>query len=129
MTSLFSPIFNSHDSASKKRPSSPSYETDDVSTNKKPKMTTTTTKTNGTKKKTPPASVPFREILKGVTFALSGYQNPLRGAVRDKALEMGAKYKPDWDSTCTHLICAFSNTPKYTQVLIGKRALNLALGG
>ena len=87
-------------------------------------MTTTTTKTNGTKK-TPPASVPFREILKGVTFALSGYQNPLRGAVRDKALEMGAKYKPDWDSTCTHLICAFSNTPKYTQVLIGIR-LDLA---
>jgi len=62
-------------------------------------------------------SVPFNEILKGVTIVMSGYQNPLRGTIRDKALEMGAKYKPDWDSTSTHLICAFSNTPKFTQVL------------
>lgn len=32
------------------------------------------------------------------------------------ALAMGAKYKADWDSSCTHLICAFKNTPKYNQV-------------
>ena len=66
--------------------------------------------------KKPAASVPFSDILKGVTIVMSGYQNPLRGVIRDKALEMGAKYKPDWDSTTTHLICAFSNTPKFTQV-------------
>lgn len=29
---------------------------------------------------------------------------------------MGAKYRPDWDSNCTHLICAFKGTPKYNQV-------------
>ena len=29
---------------------------------------------------------------------------------------MGARYKGDWDSTCTHLVCAFLNTPKFNQV-------------
>jgi hypothetical protein len=29
---------------------------------------------------------------------------------------MGAKYKGDWDSSCTHLVCAFPNTPKFNQV-------------
>nr|WRQ97962.1 slime protein [Eoperipatus sp.] len=29
---------------------------------------------------------------------------------------MGAKYKPDWEDSCTHLICAFANTPKHRQV-------------
>lgn len=32
------------------------------------------------------------------------------------ALALGAKYKADWDSSCTHLICAYKNTPKYNQV-------------
>ena len=29
---------------------------------------------------------------------------------------MGARYKGDWDSSCTHLVCAFLNTPKFNQV-------------
>jgi len=29
---------------------------------------------------------------------------------------MGAKYAPDWEPGCTHLICAFVNTPKYVSV-------------
>jgi DNA-repair protein XRCC1 len=29
---------------------------------------------------------PFRELLKGVVFTISGFQNPLRGNIRDKAL-------------------------------------------
>ncbi len=29
---------------------------------------------------------PFRELLQGVVFTLSGFQNPLRGNIRDKAL-------------------------------------------
>jgi len=93
-------------SAPRKRPSSPTAVASEVTVSKKPKTV-----------KKPPASVPFNEVLKGVIFVLSGYQNPLRGIVRDKALAMGAKYKPDWDHESTHLICAFSNTPKYTQVL------------
>lgn len=32
------------------------------------------------------------------------------------ALALGAKYKGDWDNSCTHLICAYKNTPKYNQV-------------
>ena len=43
-------------------------------------------------------------ILKGVIFALSGFQNPERGDLRDLALKIGAKYKPDWDKDCTHLM-------------------------
>merc|ERR1712096_122665 len=47
---------------------------------------------------------------------ISGFQNPLRGEIRKKGLEMGARYRGDWDDSCTHLICAFSNTPKFNQV-------------
>lgn len=32
------------------------------------------------------------------------------------ALQLGAKYKSDWDKSCTHLICAYKNTPKYNKV-------------
>lgn len=60
--------------------------------------------------------VPFKRILEGVVFVLSGFQNPFRGELREKALDMGAKYRPDWTPDSTHLICAFANTPKYSQV-------------
>ncbi|XP_017279167.1 DNA repair protein XRCC1 isoform X2 [Kryptolebias marmoratus] len=60
--------------------------------------------------------VPFNRIMEGVVFVISGIQNPFRGELRDKALEMGAKYRPDWTPDSTHLICAFANTPKYSQV-------------
>ncbi|CAM4885709.1 unnamed protein product [Rotaria socialis] len=56
------------------------------------------------------------QIMKHVVFVLSGFQNPLRSELRNKATTMGAIYNDDWDKSCTHLICAFSNTPKFTQV-------------
>ena len=56
------------------------------------------------------------QTLKGVVFALSGFVNPLRSEIRDKGLRMGASYRPDWTDECTHLICAFSSTPKAAQV-------------
>jgi len=59
---------------------------------------------------------PLGEVMKKVVFALSGFQNPRRSDLRDMTLEMGAKYRSDWDSSCTHLICAFTNTPKYQSV-------------
>ncbi|XP_035382528.1 DNA repair protein XRCC1 isoform X2 [Electrophorus electricus] len=61
-------------------------------------------------------NVPFNKIMEGVVFVLSGFQNPFRGELRDKALAMGARYRPDWTPDSTHLICAFANTPKYSQV-------------
>ncbi|MFH4983329.1 hypothetical protein AB6A40_010038 [Gnathostoma spinigerum] len=61
-------------------------------------------------------SAPFNKILSGVRFTLSGYKNPLRSQLRQKAKEMGAFYEPDWTARCTHLICAFRNTPKFRQV-------------
>ncbi|XDV40828.1 hypothetical protein PO909_009829 [Leuciscus waleckii] len=60
--------------------------------------------------------VAYNRILEGVVFVLSGFQNPFRGELRDKALAMGGRYKPDWTPDSTHLICAFANTPKYSQV-------------
>ncbi|XP_044064288.1 DNA repair protein XRCC1 [Siniperca chuatsi] len=60
--------------------------------------------------------VPLNQIMQGVVFVLSGFQNPFRGELREKALDMGAKYRPDWTPDSTHLICAFANTPKYSQV-------------
>ncbi|XP_047664750.1 DNA repair protein XRCC1 isoform X2 [Tachysurus fulvidraco] len=60
--------------------------------------------------------VPFCQIMEGVVFVLSGFQNPFRAELRDKAVSMGARYLPDWTPDSTHLICAFSNTPKYSQV-------------
>lgn len=47
---------------------------------------------------------PFHKLLEGVVFAFSGYVNPERGILRQKALDMGAKYRPDWDSSCSHLM-------------------------
>ncbi|XP_052074822.1 DNA repair protein XRCC1-like [Mytilus californianus] len=58
----------------------------------------------------------FGRLMEGVVFAMSGFQNPYRAELRQKAVDMGAVYKPDWGKGCTHLICAFSKTPKYNQV-------------
>lgn len=48
--------------------------------------------------------VPFTRLMEGVVFVLSGFQNPFRGELREKALEMGAKYRPDWMPDATHLM-------------------------
>jgi DNA-repair protein XRCC1 len=47
---------------------------------------------------------PFGRLFEGVIFVMSGFENPYRRELRDKAIEMGARCKPDWDSTCTHLM-------------------------
>lgn len=82
----------------------------------KPKETERPQAPKAQKRKAKPAKK-FEELMKGVVFVLSGFQNPARSQIRDKALEMGAKYKADWDRSCTHLVCAFVNTPKYGQVV------------
>ncbi|KAE9588041.1 hypothetical protein Lal_00003223 [Lupinus albus] len=61
----------------------------------------------------------INKLLDGVVFVLSGFVNPERGMLRSQALEMGAEYQPDWNSDCTLLVCAFSNTPKFRQVQAG----------
>ncbi|KAK9876594.1 hypothetical protein WA026_013973 [Henosepilachna vigintioctopunctata] len=66
--------------------------------------------------KTSKKTRPFNKLLEDVVLVISGIQNPDRAHIRGKAMEMGAKYKPDWDNTSTHLICAFMNTPKFNQV-------------
>ncbi|KAM7314430.1 DNA repair protein XRCC1 [Ixodes scapularis] len=66
------------------------------------KLTPKTPKSEAAKK--PKAQPRFHELMKGVVFVLSGFQNPARSQIRDKALEMGAKYKGDWDRSCTHLV-------------------------
>ncbi|CAB0003672.1 unnamed protein product [Nesidiocoris tenuis] len=59
---------------------------------------------------------PFHHLMSDVVFVISGFQNPMRSDLRNAALAMGAKYKADWDNSCTHLVCAFRNTPKFNQV-------------
>ncbi|XP_003490802.1 DNA repair protein XRCC1 [Bombus impatiens] len=61
----------------------------------------------------------FSKLFEDVSFSLSGYVNPQRDEIRKKALQMGARYIADPNTTnkrCTHLICAFKNTPKYQQL-------------
>ncbi|KAH9282730.1 DNA repair protein XRCC1 [Echinococcus granulosus] len=57
-----------------------------------------------------------RCILDGVVVAFSGYKNPFRSELREVCLRLGAKYRQDWTDDCTHLICAFPNTPKWNAV-------------
>ncbi|KAK3912129.1 DNA repair protein XRCC1 [Frankliniella fusca] len=60
---------------------------------------------------------PFNKLFEGVGIVISGYENPGRSQFRDKALAMGATYSQNWNnSTSTHLICAFTSTPKYREV-------------
>ena len=73
-------------------------------------------KNDKTSIKKQPKTRAFSKLFEGVKFVISGYQNPLRSEIRQKALDMGAKYSADWDNTCTHLVCAFVNTPKFNQV-------------
>lgn len=54
--------------------------------------------------KKPKMTKPFSQLLDGVVAVLSGFQNPLRSQLRDKLLALGAKYKPDWNASCTHLM-------------------------
>jgi len=91
-----------------------------TATKRKSSVTPTSSERGGASEK-PPAkkskqTKPFGKLLEGVVVALSGFTNPLRSQLRDKLLAMGAKYKPDWNNTCTHLICAFYNTPKFREV-------------
>ncbi|KAJ6222063.1 hypothetical protein RDWZM_000608 [Blomia tropicalis] len=58
----------------------------------------------------------FSSLMSHVVFVLSGFENPFRTELREKAMAMGAQYAPNWNHNCTHLICAFSNTPKYNEV-------------
>lgn len=47
---------------------------------------------------------PFNRLMEDVVFVISGFQNPFRSDIRNSALAMGAKYKADWDRSCTHLV-------------------------
>jgi DNA-repair protein XRCC1 len=52
-----------------------------------------------------------------VVAVISGIPLPERATLRDKVIAMGGTYSPNWHSGCTHLIAAFTGTPKYTQAL------------
>ncbi|XP_041981102.1 DNA repair protein XRCC1 [Aricia agestis] len=56
------------------------------------------------------------DVLAGVVFSISGYEQPRRGRVRDAALALGARYEPHALQRCTHLVCAFPNTPKLREL-------------
>ena len=125
-TSKFEPSSKIKDSTGSSRLHQESVGTksssDSVSTKKtKPEMANE----NSAKRSSPPEfDVPRKRVktesskpFSGVVFVLSGFQNPERSNLRSKAISLGARYEADWiDRKCTHLICAFMNTPKYNQV-------------
>lgn len=92
------------------------FEDSPKETKSKGKSPPPTKRKRGSPSRSDGGSVPLHEIMKGVVFVLSGFVNPERGNLRDKALQMGAQYKQDWNRECTHLVCAFANTPKFNQV-------------
>uniref|UniRef100_T1HAP8 BRCT domain-containing protein n=1 Tax=Rhodnius prolixus TaxID=13249 RepID=T1HAP8_RHOPR len=80
-----------------------------------PTLTNTVAAAPNTVKKVVRASVqafkkreerPFGNLMAGVVFVISGYENPLRSELRNKALAMGARYEANWNHNCTHLIFA-----------------------
>ena len=58
-------------------------------------------------------------------FVISGLQNPQRAQIRQKALEMGAQYRTNWQADCTHLFCPFQNTPKLRDMVRTGRGIAL----
>ncbi|MGH0160249.1 UNVERIFIED_CONTAM: hypothetical protein FKN15_048660 [Acipenser sinensis] len=96
------------DTPPKTEPVSPSSPTQEKKPRKQEEKRKTKTKGS--------TEVEFSRLLEGTVFVLSGFQNPFRAELRDKALALGAKYRSDWTPDSTHLICAFANTPKYSQV-------------
>ena len=79
------------------------------------------TNTIATQRSTAPVPVVKTEAwppFRGVGLVLSGFENPLRGELRTKALSLGATVLPDWDPSkgATHLVCAYANTPKFHAV-------------
>lgn len=81
-----------------------------------PKTSQNQNKSPRVSRKKSPIRRPFNQFFTGVTLVISGIQNPERAELRKQALEMGARYNADWNNSCTHLICAFKNTPKYREV-------------
>lgn len=104
------PSKSSSSSSNDKRPSSTSHNKhSSSSSDKKPSSSSSSPKKSprGSEKKSSSKTVTYKafsKLLEGVVFAFSGYVNPERGVLRQKALDMGAKYRPDWDSSCTHLM-------------------------
>nr|CAB3267802.1 DNA repair protein XRCC1-like [Phallusia mammillata] len=84
---------------------------------KRKMLSETSTKPKHQKTNRAATDVAFNKLLSDVVFVISGFQNPRRSDLRDKALSMGARYRRDWETGCTHLICAFANTPKFRQVM------------
>lgn len=56
------------------------------------------------RKKAYPKQMPYDKIMSHVVFVMSGYENPRRSNLRDMACDMGARYQPNWNDKCTHLM-------------------------
>ncbi|XP_072948942.1 DNA repair protein XRCC1-like isoform X2 [Epargyreus clarus] len=65
-------------------------------------------------------------VLRGVELALSGYAGARRAGLRALALRLGARYAADYTPRCTHLVCAFPNTPKLRAVRAASSAVGVA---
>lgn len=111
-TNVATSLKTANGSSSKKRALSPEPSSSSRSTS-----SPSTSRNAGTPAKKPKKirkTKPFNKLMEGVSFVISGFENPLRGQIRDKAVGMGARYKADWDRSCTHLMlvefCKFLKT-------------------
>ncbi len=64
----------------------------------------------------------FEDLMEDVVFVLSGFENPLRSELRDKAREMGASYSWNWTDECTHLM----SVPPFQPTFISLNFFQLA---
>lgn len=64
----------------------------------------TVTTTPRLRKKIYPKNLAYEKILSGVNFVMSGFANPRRSKLRDKAIAMGACYNQKWQKSSTHLM-------------------------
>ncbi|KAH3767938.1 DNA repair protein XRCC1 [Pelomyxa schiedti] len=72
-------------------------------------VTVTTRQGNSLEKE---SALPF----KGLVIAISGIENPERATLREKIVAMGGSYTNNCEEA-THLICEFSATPKYREMI------------
>lgn len=97
---------NQTEATEKSKPTEKENDTNQVETEKKQEPESNSRKPNIFARPGEKTTIkqPKNQTLRGVIFALSGFQNPERAEIRDRGLKLGAKYRPDWTDDCTHLV-------------------------
>ncbi|KAL9698348.1 hypothetical protein quinque_001789 [Culex quinquefasciatus] len=110
-------FFDEPETSSEKKNSARRDRTSDI---KKPKLDKDQDREEDEERKRKPVTYKsLNNLFEKVVLVISGIQNPERANLRNQALAMGAKYKSDWDSSCTYEFDL--RLQKYPQVQPGLR--------